>query len=323
MKQYLLIFSIIWAFAACSPDPKSTDEGKTADSIPAVSPQKDTASTIIENTGESSEKSVANVPEKKEIVVPEKKEIVVPEKKETTPPKQEQGGGKRAASLFDRFRTSQVLVVNATDEKAIQGTLRLYEWDAATKTWQLKSDKIAVTLGRTGLAWAKGLQPQAWSAGESKKEGDGKAPQGIFEISSLFGYAEKSKLSFSPKMPYTQNISSLVCVDDINSAHYNQILDSKNVNADWKSKEDMLRKDNLYELGAVVAYNTQNVVKGDGSCVFLHIWRAVDKPTAGCTAMTAANAKAIFSQLDASKKPLLIQMTTENYEKYKNVLQFP
>ena len=51
--------------------------------------------------------------------------------------------------------------------------------------------------------------------------------------------------------------------------------------------------------------------------VFLHIWRAADKPTAGCTAMTSANAKAIFSQLDASKKPLLIQMTNENYENIK------
>lgn len=322
MQKYLFIFPLAYFLAACSPDNSSNEGRKSTDTTKAVETLSDT------NKATDTEQ-VAALPEQTPVKTAEaqpKKRDIAPknEKKESLPPpKVEEGGGKRIASLFDRFHTSQVLVVTAEDEDAIQGTLRLYEWDANKKTWNTSSEKIAVTLGKDGLAWAKGLHPQPWNIGTMKKEGDGKAPQGIFEISSLFGYKEKSALSFRPKMPYTHSTSSYICVDDINSAHYNQILDSKGVTADWKSKEDMLRKDNLYELGAVVAYNTQNIVKGDGSCVFLHIWRAADKPTAGCTAMTAENAKNLFSQLDASKKPLLIQLTKDNYDKYKNVLQFP
>ncbi len=323
MKKIITILPILWVLTACTPDTKSAENSNSSNSTKTVETAVDTSANVAEKTTSEVAAKTETTPSKEVSPTKEKSENKPPKVSENTPPKAEEGGGKRAASLFDRFHTSQILVVKAANEKAIQGTLCLYEWDATKKVWNPKSGNLSVTLGRTGMAWAKGLQPQPWNVGTLKKEGDGKAPEGIFEISSLFGYKEKAKLSFSPKMPYTHSKSSFVCVDDVNSSHYNQILDSEGVTSDWKSKEDMLRKDNLYELGAVVAYNTQNVAKGEGSCVFLHIWRGADKPTAGCTAMTEANAKSIFSQLDASKKPLLIQLTEENYGKYKNVLQFP
>lgn len=325
MKKYILIFPILWLLAACTNNSSTSNNGKTQDTTNAVTTKIDTTREIVEVVPQKDEPIPPVIDDKKN---PPKKgtTTTTPPKKETTPPnppKKDEGGGKRAASLFDRFHTTQILVVTGATENSTQGILRLFEWDETKKVWVPKSGKIAVTLGTSGMAWARGMQPAAWNVPPLKKEGDGKAPEGIFEITSLFGYNEKPALGFTPKMPYTQTTSTWVCVDDINSSHYNQILDSKGVNSDWKSKEDMLRKDNLYELGAVVAYNTKSIVNGDGSCVFLHIWRAADKPTAGCTAMSAKSAKSIFSRLDINKKPLLIQLANGNYEKYKNVLQFP
>lgn len=217
-------------------------------------------------------------------------------------------------SFSTDFQTEQVLLVIAPDESSISAQMQFLEWDKEKKEWKKEVAAFPVTLGRTGLAWGKGLQPSEWNLAPLKKEGDGKAPQGIFSISSLFGYKSEKDLGFTPQLPYMQANSNLFCVDDVNSSFYNQITDIKN--KDWNSAETMLRNDNLYELGAVVDYNTKKPEKGDGSCVFIHIWRAADKPTAGCTAMTKENIGNIFSKLAANKHPMLVQMTQKNAEKY-------
>lgn len=217
-------------------------------------------------------------------------------------------------SFSEQFTTEQVLLVIAPDESSIHAQMQFLEWDKDKKEWKKEIAAFPVTLGRTGLAWGKGLQPLEWNLAPLKKEGDGKAPQGIFPITSLFGYKAETDLAFTPQISYIQANNNLFCVDDVNSAFYNQLTDLKN--KDWNSAETMLRNDNLYELGAVVAYNTQKPEKGDGSCVFIHIWRAADKATAGCTAMKKENIVNIFSKLAANKHPMLVQMTQKNAEKH-------
>lgn len=217
-------------------------------------------------------------------------------------------------TFTEKFQSQQVLLVVAPDANSIQAQMQLLEWDATEKKWQVVIQAHPVTLGRTGLAWGKGLQPADWNIAPLKKEGDGKAPQGIFRISSLFGYKAENELDFEPKLPYIQATSNLFCVDDVNSAYYNQIVTDQN--KDWNSAEEMRRQDQQYELGAVIDYNTPEVAKGSGSCVFLHVWRAADKPTAGCTAMERNNIVELFSRLDKSKNPTLVQFTQANADKY-------
>ncbi|RTL26517.1 MAG: hypothetical protein EKK49_18280 [Rhodocyclaceae bacterium] len=114
---------------------------------------------------------------------------------------------------------------------------------------------IAVTLGRNGMAWGRGLHPAV--DGTGKCEGDGRAPAGVFAITGLFGYAAAGDgWTAGLRLPYFAARPGLKCVDDPASAHYTCLVDQSAVAADWASCEDMLRQDRRYEAGAVVAHNT-------------------------------------------------------------------
>jgi len=68
----------------------------------------------------------------------------------------------------------------------------------------------------------------------------------------------------------------------------------------------MRRDDELYQLGVVVGYNTDPVVAGRGSAVFLHVWRGPGTSTAGCVAMNQADLEQIVAWLDPAKNPRII-----------------
>ena len=79
------------------------------------------------------------------------------------------------------------------------------------------------------------------------------------------------------------------------------------IDIDYKfaaSYETMLRSDGLYDLGAVIRYNMDPVVSGQGSAIFIHIWRnGGRKPTAGCVALDQGRLRKLLGWLDANKHP--------------------
>ena len=161
---------------------------------------------------------------------------------------------------------------------------------------------ILVNLGRNGLGWGLGIVDVAHDKNEPvKKEGDGKAPAGVFPLTKVFGYATKPK---NLKMPYIKATADLMCIDDEASPNYNRLVynDKK-----AKSFEKMRREDGLYRLGVVVGHN-QKGIRGRGSCIFLHLQRFNGAPTAGCTSMSKKDLQKVIGWLDADKKPLLIQL---------------
>ena len=169
-----------------------------------------------------------------------------------------------------------------------------------------------MSLGRRGLAW--GIPPLDADQALSKKEGDGCSPVGVFPITALFGSAgPQSDLACSVKLPYLAATPDLKAVDDPASLYYNRIVDQTTVAPDWCSCEDMLRPDGRYEVGAVVGYNTDTVVPGAGSCIFLHVWEAPGRPTAGCTAMDREDMLAVARWLDGACHPLLVQLPRAVY----------
>ena len=153
-------------------------------------------------------------------------------------------------------------------------------------------------------------------AGPVKGEGDGCAPAGIFAITALFGYAAPdSPFARAVRLPYLCASSNLKCIDDPASAHYNRVIDQSCLAAsDWASCEDMLRRDQRYAVGAVVAHNSEPSVPGGGSCIFLHVWESEGAPTAGCTAMSLADMTEIAGWLDGAAAPLLVQLPQFEYE---------
>jgi D-alanyl-D-alanine dipeptidase len=49
-------------------------------------------------------------------------------------------------------------------------------------------------------------------------------------------------------------------------------------------------------------------VKGQGSCIFFHLWRNEKTPTVGCTAMPEPILVELLAWLDPEKSPLLVQL---------------
>ena len=72
------------------------------------------------------------------------------------------------------------------------------------------------------------------------------------------------------------------------------------------SYEFMKRDDNLYKYGVVIEYNTDPVIKGNGSAIFLHIWKGEGIPTAGCVAVSEEDIIKILGWLDPAASPLMI-----------------
>ncbi len=164
-------------------------------------------------------------------------------------------------------------------------------------------DSFEVNIGKNGLGFGLGKIELVRSGTEPiKQEGDKKAPIGIFTLDSIFGYEKNLKF----KMPYIHANENLICVDDSGSPFYNQIIEMPSEKPN--SFENMRRDDAQYELGVVVGHNKEQF-KQRGSCIFLHVEKSENTPTAGCTAMSLENIRKITSWLDKSKNPILIQVT--------------
>ena len=195
--------------------------------------------------------------------------------------------------------TGQLLVVTTKDWQSPDATLQRFE--RVKKGWRKVGKAFPVIVGKNGLGWGRGLHQIPKDAKYIKKEGDGKAPAGIFQLVNGFGYQP-----FKIKFPYKVYKETDHCVDDGKSKHYNQIIDSTKVPKDYKSFERMKFPKNYYKYGLVVDHNPQ-AIPGAGSCIFMHIKKPNHIPTVGCTAMSEDEIKTVLKWLDPKKDPLLVQ----------------
>jgi L,D-peptidoglycan transpeptidase YkuD (ErfK/YbiS/YcfS/YnhG family) len=222
--------------------------------------------------------------------------------------------------------STQVVVVTTSDWNAVAGTLERFQRSASGKKWRPVGDGVPVVVGKNGLGWGSGMVAadvlRARGAADSiKQEGDGKAPAGIFRLSGIFGYAKQEPDGW--KMPYVRLTATIECVDDPASRFYNRVLDRNQVTADWTSSEHMLRPDELYRWGIVVDHNADPPRTGEGSCIFLHIWRGPGQGTVGCTAMPQEQLEKILGWLDPKQKPVLVQMPAAEYSRLKHRWRLP
>lgn len=224
-------------------------------------------------------------------------------------------------------QSQQLVLVTTKDWNAVDGELRRYERAGKGQAWKLKGEPIAIVVGRNGMAWGKGLHGEPVTLAKSgdpiKKEGDGRAPAGVFSLSSAFGYAPKMQAE-NVKLPYLQATAMSECVDDTQSGYYNRLVErDKIASPDWKSSEQMRRNDELYRWGVVVDHNTAKPESGAGSCIFLHIWSGVGKGTAGCTAMQPKRMEDLLVWLDPKKTPVLVQLPQAEFERLSESLGLP
>jgi uncharacterized protein YijF (DUF1287 family) len=178
--------------------------------------------------------------------------------------------------------TRQLVLVIGDGWNDFHGQAWRFERDAIGGAWRPVGDAVPVVLGHGGMAWGRGLHGESAPAGlggPDKREGDGRSPAGVFMLGHAFGRSAAHETG----LPYTSESPTLRCVDDSDSAHYNQIVDAAQVDEDWRSAEPMRR---YYELAIAVEHNT-SAASAAGSCIFLHAWRDAESPVTGCTAMAA------------------------------------
>ena len=223
--------------------------------------------------------------------------------------------------------TGQLLVALADSWEHPTGTLALFERATPDSAWQVVERPFPVCFGRTGLAWGRGLHgADILPPGPVKREGDGKAPAGVFALGPAFAY-EPQELG-QVKMPVLRAQDTLICVDDAASGLYNTLVNTgvdigADAGSDLPSHERMRRPDELYRFGLVVRHNMDPAVPGSGSCIFLHIWRGPQSPTSGCTAMAQEHMKALIQRLDPAQKPLLVQLPKDEYARLRGTWGLP
>lgn len=209
-------------------------------------------------------------------------------------------------SLPVHCRQAVLVIAKSWDDS----TGRLQRWERQESgTWMPVGDPWPVQLGRNGLAWGRGLHVSPPHAPE-KKEGDGKAPSGIFIMGPAFGHAPTPPPGV--RLPWRQATAHDYFVDDPEAPEYNRWANlSPGAPPRWKSAERMQRSDALYEFGAVVQHNMAPVVPGAGSAIFLHVWAGPERSTAGCTAMVRDALIDLLRWLDPEKNPVLVQAPLE------------
>jgi L,D-peptidoglycan transpeptidase YkuD (ErfK/YbiS/YcfS/YnhG family) len=123
----------------------------------------------------------------------------------------------------------QAVVATTDGWDATTARVRLFSRRTPASPWVQVGAAMSASVGRGGLGWGTGLHAAAdQGSGPVKREGDGKAPAGIFRLSSAFGYAPADSARWV-RLPYHASDPSIECVDDTASRFYNQRVDRDSV----------------------------------------------------------------------------------------------
>jgi L,D-peptidoglycan transpeptidase YkuD (ErfK/YbiS/YcfS/YnhG family) len=199
------------------------------------------------------------------------------------------GSAACAPNLAERHGSTssatQLVTVVAAQRSSTQGTLRL--WRKAGRCWRPVAGPWTAWLGRRGVS-------------AHKREGDRRTPAGRFGIGRvMYGIAP------SPGVRYAYH--RIVCgdwwVEDPSSPYYNRFrhVPCGSSPPFRVTSEDLSRSPTAYRHFAVIAYNTQPVVPGRGSGIFLHA--STGRPTLGCVSLALPHLVAVLRWLQPASRP--------------------
>lgn len=205
------------------------------------------------------------------------------------------GSGRSAAcppNLANRLASTgpaaQLVTVVAARRTSTQGTLRL--WRKAGRCWRAVGGPWTAWLGQRGVS-------------ANKHEGDRTTPAGAFGFGRvMYGIAA------SPGVRYAYH--RIACgdwwVEDSSSPYYNRFrhVPCGSSPPFRVTSEDLSRSPTAYRHFAFIRYNTDPVVPGRGSGIFLHA--STDRPTLGCVSLPLPRLVALLRWLRPASKPLIV-----------------
>jgi L,D-peptidoglycan transpeptidase YkuD (ErfK/YbiS/YcfS/YnhG family) len=142
---------------------------------------------------------------------------------------------------------------------------------------------VDLTYENGTLTWPGGSARAACGLGgvrADKHEGDHASPAGTFPL--LYGIYRPDRVAW-PKtdLPLTALRPDFGWCDAPDDPNYNTL-----VTLPYPASAELLwRDDGLYDLIVVIGYNTDPVVAGKGSAIFLHVARPDFSGTEGCIAV--------------------------------------
>jgi D-alanyl-D-alanine dipeptidase len=226
-----------------------------------------------------------------------------------------------AAAFAIPATTKQLLTATTADWDATSAELRLWKRDGAG--WKQVGPVWSGVVGRAGTGWGSGLHGRGAPAGREgpiKREGDGKSPAGVFDLTSAFGYAKSAPPGTT--LGYQQVDTNWKCVDDPASRDYNRVLDARTTTVDWNSAEEMRRDDDAYAWVVEIAHNASRTPK-DGSCIFLHVWSGPKSATVGCTAMEEPQLASLIAKLVPADRPAFVLLPRAEYDALADAWNLP
>lgn len=154
--------------------------------------------------------------------------------------------------------------------------------------------RIACAMGRSGLI------PAA-----EKREGDGATPTGRWRLTRVHYRADRLPEPACPALPVRAITPADRWCDDPVHPDYNRL-----VRAPFPAScETLFREDGLYDLIVETDHNTDPIVPGAGSAIFLHCISPEKKPTAGCIAIPRPALQALLAAFDG---PAVLEIVAQD-----------
>jgi L,D-peptidoglycan transpeptidase YkuD (ErfK/YbiS/YcfS/YnhG family) len=203
-----------------------------------------------------------------------------------------------ANRLVSTGSARQLLTVVAPRSASTSGELRL--WRRSAGCWLPVAGPWPAWLGQRGVS-------------DHKREGDRTTPTGVYGFGrTMYG------LGPNPGVRYAYH--DIVCgdwwVEDPRSRWYNRF---RHVRCGARppfrvTSEDLSRSPTAYRHFAVIRYNTDPVVPGRGSGIFLHA--STGKPTLGCISLPLARLVTVFRWLRPASAPAIAIGTSAEVRRF-------
>ena len=218
----------------------------------------------------------------------------------------------------------QVIVAQAGSWNSNTATLQCWQRSSSSAPWQPVLPKpVPVLLGKKGLAWGRGVFQPPNNGIPAKVEKDWRAPAGVFQLGSLFGYAGSPPAG--ARWPYIQVGPWDAYVDDSTSRYYNRHvrIDPRQGIPPWFEKQKMRLGDSAYKWMLEIRHNQQPTAPGYGSAIFFHVRRGPTTPSAGCTTMAETDLVRLLGWLDPSASPHYVLLPKADYAALRGAWGLP
>lgn len=207
---------------------------------------------------------------------------------------------------------TQLLVGISGGWNSDAGTLQRFEREG--HSWRPVSAPQRVLFGKNGLAWGVGVAGQE-QPGLRKKEGDKRAPAGIFALGTIYTY-QTALPEGSHGYPFHTVTPADAWIEDPALPGYNRHLavDLHNPPA-WFEKARMRQDDFAHAWKIEIRHNSDPPIPGMGSAIFFHIQRGPSRPSSGCTTMPESAILDIVRWLRVDGRPHYVLLPKAEYDR--------